>query len=159
MTSRPLTTAIRYACHRLNIGKEHAMGCWAIDSFGNDDAADWLSELTAAADLTPARRTVSALLSEAGYLDAPYSTEALAAIEVVAAALGRPTPSARSQSSLMTWVAHVKPIADASLVSDSARAIERILGPDSELRELWEDTDDFGEWQINVEQLRAALRG
>ena len=133
------------------------MGCWAIDSFGNDDAADWLGDLTEAEDLSPARRTVSALLSEDGYLDAPFSTEALAAIEVVAAALGRPTVTAQSQAKLMTWIARVKPVADTSLVSDSARAIERILGPDSELRELWDETDEFGEWQSNVEQLRSAL--
>ncbi len=133
------------------------MGCWAIDSFGNDDAADWLGDLTEAMDLSPARRTVSALLSEDGYLDAPFSTEALAAIEVVAAALGRPTVTAQSQAKLMTWIAKVKPVADTSLVFDSARAIERILGPESELRELWEETDEFGEWQANVEQLRSAL--
>ncbi len=43
------------------------------------------------------------------------------------------------------------------LVSDSLRAIERILGPESELTELWEETDEFGAWQANVEQLRSAL--
>ncbi len=135
------------------------MGCWAIDSFGNDDAADWLGELTQAQDLSPARQAVLALLAEEGYLDAPLSTEALAAIEAVAAALGRPTIAAQGQPSLMTWIASVKPVPDASLVSDAARAIERILGPDSELRELWEETDDFGEWQDNVGQLRSALKG
>jgi hypothetical protein len=36
-------------------------------------------------------------------------------------------------------------------------SIERILGPDSELRELWEETDEFAEWQANLEQLRSAL--
>lgn len=133
------------------------MGCWAIDSFGNDDAADWLGDLIEAKDLSPARRTVSDLLSEDGYLDAPFATEALAAIEVVAAALGRPTGTAQSQEKLMTWIAKVKPVADTSLVSDSARAIERILGPDSELRELWEESDEFAEWQANVEKLRSAL--
>ena len=133
------------------------MGCWAIDSFGNDDAADWLAELTEAKDLAPVRRAISALLSEDGYLDAPFSTEALAAIEVVAAALGRPTISAQNQPRLVTWIASVKPVADPLLVSEAARAIDRILGPDSELRELWEDTDDFGQWQANVRELRTAL--
>lgn len=134
------------------------MGCWAIDSFGNDDAADWLGNLIESNDLSPARQAVSAVLAEDDYLDAPYATEALAAIAVVAAALGRPTTSAKGHPDLLAWVAQVKPNPDSSLVSDSIRAIDRILAADSELRDLWEETDEFNEWQANVVELRAALQ-
>ena len=53
------------------------MGCWAIGSFGNDDAADWLSGLTEQDDLALVRETISQLLAADGYLDAPYATDAL----------------------------------------------------------------------------------
>ena len=134
------------------------MGCWAIGSFGNDDAADWLSGLTEQDDLALVRETISQLLTADGYLDAPYATEALAAIEVVAAALGRPTAAAQAEEDLMAWVARVNPAPEASLVSDAVRAIDRILAPESELRELWEDTEDFNEWQADVAGLRAQLQ-
>lgn len=58
----------------------------------------------------------------------------------------------------MAWVARVNPAPEASLVSDAVRAIDRILAPESELRELWEDTEDFNEWQADVAGLRAQLQ-
>lgn len=133
------------------------MGCWAIDSFGNDDAADWLYGLAEQNDLVLVRETISQLLTADGYLDAPYATEALAAIEVVAAALGRPTAAARANKDLMGWIARVKPLPEQSLVADAVRAVDRILAPESELRELWEDTDEFIEWQADVASLREQL--
>jgi len=134
------------------------MGCWAISSFGNDNAVDWLYGLTEQSDLSLVRETISQLLAEGGYLDAPYATEALAAIEVVAAALGRPTDAARAEENLMEWLDRVKPSPDASLVSDAIRAIDRILASESELRELWEETEDFSEWQADVTGLRTQLQ-
>ena len=47
------------------------MGCWAIGSFGNDDAADWLSGLTEQDDLALVRETISQLLAADGYLMQP----------------------------------------------------------------------------------------
>ena len=134
------------------------MGCWAIGSFGNDDAADWISDLTQQKDLSLVRESIAELLAFDGYLDAPYATQALAAIEVVAAVLGRPTAAAQSQEELMSWVANTRASADPELVSQCLAAIDRISGPESELRELWEDTDDFQEWQADVAKLRSRVQ-
>ena len=134
------------------------MGCWAIGSFGNDDAADWVADLTDQKDLGLVRETISELLAVDGYLDAPYATQALAAIEVIAAALGRPTAAAQGEEQLMAWIASVKPTADAELVSQAIAAIDRITGLESELRELWDDTEDFNDWQADVAGLRAQLQ-
>ena len=77
------------------------MGCWAIDSFGNDSAADWLWGLKDQRDLSLAQEVIARVLDTDGYLDSPDATEALAAIEVVAAAIGRPTATAQAQGELM----------------------------------------------------------
>src|SRR5690606_3171321 len=119
------------------------MGCWAIGSFGNDSAADWLIDLAKTSDLSLVRETIARALVAEEDLDSPDATDALAAIEVVVAALGRPTTEAQNEPELLEWIARVKPSPDAKLVSDAKQAIDRILGPESELRELWEDTDDF----------------
>ena len=134
------------------------MGCWAIGSFGNDDAADWVADLTDQRDLRLVRETIGELLAVDGYLDAPYATQALAAIEVIAASLGRPTAAAQDEEQLMGWVASIKPAVDAELVFQAIAAIDRITGPESELRELWEDTEDFNDWQADVAGLRRQLQ-
>jgi hypothetical protein len=134
------------------------MGCWAIESFGNDTAADWLAELVSRNDLGLVRDAIGEVLGAQGYMDAPYATEGLAAIEVVAAALGRPTPSAQAEEELMSWVAKVQPTVEPELVTQALAALDRILGPESELRELWEDTEDFADWQADVAALRAKLQ-
>ncbi|MGY0800171.1 DUF4259 domain-containing protein [Lysobacter sp. A286] len=134
------------------------MGTWAIDSFGNDDAADWLCDLTEQNDLGLVREAIARVLATDGYLEAPDATQALAAIEVVAAALGRPTGTAKGEGDLMAWVARVKPVADTSLASQANQAVDRILGPESELRELWEEAEEFGDWQKDVAALRSQLQ-
>jgi len=134
------------------------MGCWAIGSFGNDDAADWVAELIEHEDLGLVRETIAEVLAIDGYLDAPYATRGLAAIELVALALGRPTSAANAEEELMAWVASARPSVDAALVSQAIAAIDRITGPESELRDLWEETEDFNAWQVDVASLRAQLQ-
>jgi hypothetical protein len=43
-------------------------------------------------------------------------------------------------------------------LAESARgAIDRIVGENSELNELWEDTDDYDAWVEDVKNLRDRL--
>lgn len=133
------------------------MGSWASHSFGNDDAADWLLELQEQDDFAFVRGAIDEVLEADGYLDAPYASQALAAAEVVAAALGRPTPTAKSEKDLMSWVAQTGLRPEPTLVAASIRAIDRIVGEDSELRELWQDSDDLAAWLANIAELRARL--
>jgi hypothetical protein len=133
------------------------LGCWAIDSFGNDDAADWLCDLVEQNDLGFIQETIKRVLDIDSYLEAPDAAQALAAVEVVAAALGRPTTAGQAEESLAEWVARVKPVPDLSLVSQASAAIDRILGPESELRELWEESGEFEKWEANVTDLRSKL--
>ena len=61
------------------------MGTWAVDAFGNDDAADWAYGLENVKDLSLVEATLDKAIASAGeYLEAPEAAEALAAIEVIA---------------------------------------------------------------------------
>ncbi|WP_226469887.1 DUF4259 domain-containing protein [Luteimonas panaciterrae] len=133
------------------------MGCWAIGSFGNDSAADWLADLLETSDLEMVREAIASVLAADGYVESYDATEGLAAIEVVAVALGRPTENAKAQTALLEWIVRVQPAPEPSLVADAQRAIDRILAPGSELLELWEETEDLDEWRADVTGLQRKL--
>jgi hypothetical protein len=58
----------------------------------------------------------------------------------------------------MAWVASVKPSVDGELVTQAIAAVDRIIGPESELRDLREETGDFNDRQVDVASLRAQLQ-
>ena len=135
------------------------MGAWGFGSFDNDDAADFLSEVTDSGDVSLLREVIANVLSSTEYVEAPDASQAIVAAEVVAAALGRPTAAAQQEEKLSGWLKRVRPDVDASLVAEASDALTRILAPNSELRELWEDSDDFAEWRASVAELRQQLQG
>ena len=134
------------------------MGTWAIHSFGNDDAADLLGDLTEANDLGPVREAIARVLDADDYLEAPDAQQGLAACEVIAAGLDHPNAAAQAEEELMAWLTRVKPVMDSVIALQATKAIDRILAPDSELRELWEESDEFADWQADVAGLRARLQ-
>ena len=78
---------------------------------------------------------------------------ALAAIEVLARLRGHPGESTPYTEAADAWVAstQVKPYAE--LVGQAVAVISRITGPDSELNELWEESDEYGAWRASVADL------
>lgn len=135
------------------------MGAWGFTTFDNDDAADWLDELSDHQSLALVRETIAAVLEVEPdeEVDAPLASAALAASELIAAAIGRPSGAARKQEELMIWISKMRPSPDAALIADALSAIDRVLGPHSELRALWEESDDYAAWTDDVTQLRARL--
>lgn len=131
------------------------MGAWGIGSFDNDHASDWLLDLIEGEDLAPMRAAIAQVLAEDDYLDSDLAVEALAAIEVLAATLGRPTAAIQDEAEFQAWLAELQLQGDPSLVPEALRALERILAPDSELRELWEETEDYEDWCADVARLRS----
>ena len=134
------------------------MGAWGHGSFDNDDAADFLTDVLESGDTSLLRETFDNVLTSTEYVEAPDASQAIVAAEVVAAALGRATPAALRRQALLDWVARVRPQIEASLIAQAADVLARILAPNSELRELWEESDEFDEWQAAVEELRSQLQ-
>lgn len=119
------------------------MGAWDVGPFDNDAALDWISDLDEAEGWSP----VAAVLRFAeveGYVDAEDACEALAAAEVVAAGLGRPRADLPEEATWFLGRVTVQPPAE--IVGLAGVAVQRILGEDSELRELWDDTTDLDAW-------------
>jgi hypothetical protein len=134
------------------------MGCWSADSFGNDDALDWLAELESQRDLRGVEAALDAVLDMGdGYVEAPQASAALVAAEVVAAALGKPGTAAVANKSLTQWLETVKPVPTAEIAAKARAAVDRIRDDDSELHELWQDTDDYAAWLADVNDLAERL--
>ena len=134
------------------------MGAWGNGSFDNDDAADFLSDVTDSSDLTLVREIFAAVLGADKYLEAPDASQAIAAAEIVAAVVGRPTSAAQEEEELSEWIARTKPTADPGLVTQAVQVLDRIVGDNSELRELWEGTDELSNWEETVAAVRSKLQ-
>lgn len=130
------------------------MGAWSAEPFGNDDAADWAWELDDAADWGIVRDALDAA-ADPEESDEGVDALAVAAAEVVAHGLGRPTQSDSYTESVAEFVARV----GAPPTDLAARAIE-VLGvvtsSDGPLRELWAETDE-SEWLSRTDEIRQAL--
>lgn len=135
------------------------MGTWGIGSFENDDAADFMIDLLDSGDLSLVREVLDNVLTSTEYVEAPDATLAIVGAEIVAAARGRPTLAAQQEEGLADWVARIRPTVDADLTARARESLTRILADHSELRELWEETDDAKAWQATVMDLGKHLEG
>lgn len=135
------------------------MGTWAVDAFGNDYAQDWAQDLHETSNLDAVTDTLNTALDTAGELDAPFAAEALVAIEVLARLQGKGGPHTDDSASVDEWVEARKPKAKprADLADKAARALDRVLAADSELRQLWEESEHYAAWLASVEELRSRL--
>lgn len=132
------------------------MGTWSHEPFGNDAANDWAYDLEASKDFSLVAAALKRAADREDCLDADEAAEAVAAAEVLAKALGRGTQSDAYTEKVDAWLASIpgKPSPELSVLAQ--RALAKVLGPDSELRELWEESDEFDLWEASVVALQSA---
>jgi hypothetical protein len=132
------------------------MGAWGEKAFENDAALDWLIELEA--DGVDALRDVLARVAdtdEDDYLDVDDGAPAIAAAEIVAAARGKGRD--RVTKAVLAWLdANASDVTEDDLLL-AARAVERVVGDGSELRELWEEDSPNSPWHADVRTLLSRL--
>lgn len=129
------------------------MGAWGTGNFENDKALDWLSNFLGGEDEGPIYEALDVAVDEPDYdLGGSSSEEGLAAAEVVAAMIGKPSPDAPEE--LVGWARGLEGAeVDPELIDLATRAARRIRDH-SELRELW---DDDPAWLAAVDNLLARL--
>ena len=130
------------------------MGAWGVGTFENDDASDWVYQLEEAGDLALVKSALLAAAEPSGYLESPTCAEALAAAEVVAALAGRPAPDLPEE--VHAWVKAHRQKVPGDLRQLALRALDQVAG-DSELKELWQETDEMEAWADRVQELRGRL--
>lgn len=136
------------------------MGTWSHEPFGNDSANDWACGLEGLDDFSLVVEAIQNVLATGDdYLDVDLAVEAIAAAEVLAKAIGRGTQSDAYTEKVDAWLAAITAKPAPGLLTAAYHALARILEPDSELRELWEESDDFASWESSVKALQNALSG
>ena len=134
------------------------MGSWNSDPFGNDTAGDWSYDLEKTNDLSLIKITLKAALdTEVDYLEAPIAEQAIAAAEVLARLKGKYYVKNAYTACVDKWVEKHPLVPAADLIADAKNAIARILTPPSELLELWQDSDEFENWKLHLDQLIVRL--
>ena len=135
------------------------MGTWSHEPFGNDTAIDWANELQDTQDFLLVEQAIQRVLDcGPAYLDADLAVEAVAAAEIIAKALGRGTQSDAYTEDVDAWLKSISAVPTATLRSNAHQAMSRILGPDSELKELWEESEDLESWESSVRLLQSAVK-
>jgi hypothetical protein len=134
------------------------MGAWGPNAFQNDAACDWAYALETAVDLTPVVEVLEAVLATPDYLDAELASEGLAACEVLARLQGRWGVRDAYTEAVDIWVIAHRLAPPLELVKHALAVVDRVLGPDSELRELWDEAGE-SQWIEAVADLRARLAG
>jgi Domain of unknown function (DUF4259) len=137
------------------------MGAWGHAPFDNDDAADWVADLERAPDDELLERTLTAVAAAGAdeYVEEPDGASAIAAAEVVAAALtgsrDRLEAGGPFAEGAVAWVeargAGVRP----ELAGLALTALRRVRDK-SELRELWDDAG-ADDWLAELAALEGRL--
>jgi hypothetical protein len=135
------------------------MGAWDHTTFGNDDACDWGGDLRSSEDLSFVDETLDAVVDTGSeYLEAPESSQAIAAAEVIARLQGRFGIRNAHTESVDEWVAAHPQVVSAALVRKAHAALDRILTQPSELLELWQESDDFESWKATITELKSRIQ-
>jgi hypothetical protein len=134
------------------------VGAWGVRAFEDDAAADWAFELAGCDDLSAVEDAFADVEAAGdGYLEQDPAVIALAACEVVARLRGRHGYADPYTEPVDAWVAAHPLEPSPELCARADAAITRILGPDSELRELWDEADGQA-WRSAVEELHGRVR-
>lgn len=141
------------------------MGAWGINTFENDSAMDWLGDFLDDPSETRILDTFSAepTVIQPGFIGKLMGKKAqaipaelegdevLAAAEVVATLSGSPADSNPDD---------LKNLPNISLQPETTKkalvAIETIMA-ESNLKDCWEETEDFENWKATVQDLRKRL--
>jgi len=142
------------------------MGAWGIKTFENDGAMDWLGDFLE----EPSEKRILDTFSPQTTVIQPgfigklmgkksesipaelEGDEVLAAAEVVASILGRPSANNPDELSSPPSI-NLSP----ATVAKALAAIDAIMN-ESNLKECWEETEDFQSWKAEVEDLRTRLK-
>ena len=129
------------------------MGAFGAGVFDNDDALDWLEELLQSGGPGLIMGALDDALA-ADYLETPEASAALVAAEVLAARNLR--PSAALPAELRGWTERADIVLTEQLLARAQTAVARVAS-DSELAELWAESDAAEEWQASLADLRERL--
>lgn len=135
------------------------MNVWGTGPFDNETGAAFAQEVQQDGPLALAEAFEVALDPDTDFLAAEEGHRVLAAAQILVSVLEGET-SSLTDAGLRAWVQGYSASGRAQMAQwrDLAReALDRTLGPDSELPDQWEDSADAETWRMEVQRLRQQL--
>ncbi|QHW33231.1 DUF4259 domain-containing protein [Paenibacillus rhizovicinus] len=134
------------------------MGAWGTGIFENDDVLDWKADLLESEGIELIKETIESVIDEE-YVEVDLASNALGAIELLAALQGKPGEILVNDSNyvegLHEWV-EIHKGQGKSLLPIAKKAIKKIK-KESELKELWEESEEYKTWKNIVNELEGRL--
>lgn len=131
------------------------MGIWDDDGFANDEALDWLTRLDPVAGLKPLRQVIHAAVeAPEPSLGIRQAARILVAVELVAAAAGRPHPALPEAARRWCLINRETPDMETCILA--TRGLD-LVGTSSALAELWSQRADESGWHDELDDLRMRL--
>ncbi len=129
------------------------MGTWGHTAFQNDGACDWAWEVPKSG-LPLIGSAFDEVLGCNELIEAPQCENAIAAAETLCV-LGK-RPGVHILDDVAKWAATERKSPTLELIDKAKRSLHKILA-DSELKELWAESDEFAAWKMNVEDILSRL--
>jgi hypothetical protein len=117
---------------------------------------DWVADLAATEGPAQLAKAFDAVLDGEGHEDADHCQTASAAAEVLAAFSGDATP--QLPTAISAWVSRQFARSDADMKERAIAAVSRVSA-DSELRELWDESNESAAWSASLSDLKSRLGG
>ncbi len=136
------------------------MGAWGIGNFENDLGLDYLFEVEDNLNIDYLIGTIKSGLKE-DYLDSDMASEALIAIELIAASKGNPSNDYEVEDNIRKFVEKdLKSQIKKEHLVLCEMMIDKVLDKEnSELYELWRESDDyFADWFDAIQDLKIRLK-
>ncbi len=135
------------------------MGTWSHEPFGNDQACDWAAELKESSGFSAIEEAFDQVIAgkDEDFIDADVGCIAHAAAEVLVQILGQSTEDLEFLGGVNQWIAKLSEKPSATLIQKGVLALDLLTQENSELDELWLDSDDYVEWVANLDTLKEIL--
>jgi hypothetical protein len=140
------------------------MGAWGVGTFDNDSALDWMHDLIESNNLNELKKKLKSFNQPSGlmrffsskeeYIDEEQASSGLVAGEAIAALIGKPSDDLPEE--LIEWIQNNNFKISIKEIELARKAIKKIK-EDSELMELWRESDEFNEWIAKLEDLERRL--
>ena len=130
------------------------MSVWGTGIFENDDALDWVYDL---ADSGTMARVISALdvifKNKDDDLELADCRIGLAAAEIIAAMTGDPSPEMPEEAE--EWIG--EKILENERLREKAQQVVHVIQKKSALRNKWEKSANYPQWQAALDDLQKRL--
>jgi len=142
----------------MNIKEVIYMGAWGFKTFENDYALDWVDSLICQNKKDMVIRALKEIELNNEYIEGPECSEALCAIELISSI--KSEDSSNLTEELLEWINEKRGLLMKSITFSQSEidlaisTLQKIIN-DSELKELWQESDNYQEWisyQLNLER-------